>query len=190
VVYGVVKSHQGFVDVRSAPGKGTTFQILLPLLSTANGNGHRDSPAAAPPVPAPDGGYGTALVVEDEEAVLHLLRNILAERGYRVLTAVDGETAVRLYRHNKETIDVVLLDLDLPRISGTEVLRQIQEENSNARVVVTSGYLEPELKTALINAGVSRFVDKPYVPDEVVAALEPPAASASGETNSEVSLEA
>jgi signal transduction histidine kinase/ActR/RegA family two-component response regulator len=174
VVYGVVKNHQGYVDVQSAPGAGTTFQILLPILTTSNGNGHRDPAQEAAHEPTADGSYGTALVIEDEEAVLHLLRNILAERGYRVLTAMDGAAAVRMYRHNKETIDVVLLDLDLPRISGTEVLRQIREENSRARVVVTSGYLEPELKAALICEGVTRFISKPYMPDEVVAALEAP----------------
>jgi signal transduction histidine kinase/ActR/RegA family two-component response regulator len=174
VVYGVVKNHQGFVDVRSAPGGGTIFRILLPVLTTANGHGCRDHAVETPQEQAPNGRYDTALVVEDEEAVLHLLRNILAERGYRVLTAMDGEAAVHLYRHNKETIDVVLLDLDLPLISGTEVLRQIREENSHARVVVTSGYLEPELKVALNGAGVTRFINKPYVPDEVVAVLEAP----------------
>jgi signal transduction histidine kinase/CheY-like chemotaxis protein len=174
VVYGVVKNHQGFIDVQSAPGSGTTFQILLPVVSTTNGNGLQDHAAEASLEPTANGHYGTALVVEDEEAVLHLLRNILAERGYRVLTATDGETAVNLYRRNKETIDIVLLDLDLPRISGTETLLKIRQEDANARVVVTSGYLEPELKAALISAGVTRFINKPYMPDEVVAALEAP----------------
>ena len=75
-------------------------------------------------------------------------------------------------RASKETIDVVMLDLDLPRISGSEVLAKILQENSNARVVVTSGYLEPELKSALIREGVGQFIHKPYMPDEVVAALE------------------
>jgi len=189
VVYGVVKNHQGLVDVQSAPGTGTTFQILLPILTTSNGNGHRDHAQEAAHEPAADGSYGTALVIEDEEAVLHLLRNILAERGYRVLTAMDGETAVQMYRHHKETIDVVLLDLDLPRISGTEVLRKIRAEDSNARVVVTSGYLEPELKSALIREGVGQFIHKPYMPDEVVAALEDASGSALKEKeNSEMSV--
>jgi signal transduction histidine kinase/ActR/RegA family two-component response regulator len=171
VVYGVVKNHQGFIDVQSIPGRGTKFQILLPVLAAQNGNGRENHAEEKDAEPASNGRYGTALVVEDEETVLHLLRNILAERGYRVLTAVDGETAVNMYRHNKETIDVVLLDLDLPRISGTEVLTKIRAENSKARVVVTSGYLKLELKAALVRQGVSEFIHKPYRPDDVVAAL-------------------
>ncbi|MGH7766440.1 MAG: MEDS domain-containing protein [Candidatus Binatia bacterium] len=191
VVYGVVKNHQGFVDVQSVPGNGTIFQILLPVLPTTNGNGLQDHAVEASLEPATDGRYGTALVVEDEESMLHLLRNIVAERGYRVLTAMDGETAVNLYRRNKETIDVVLLDLDLPRISGTEVLLKIRQEDPSARIVVTSGYLEPELKAALSREGVTRFINKPYMPDEVVAALEDPVAPASEDKdNSEISVEA
>jgi CheY-like chemotaxis protein len=89
-----------------------------------------------------------------------------------VLTAVDGEEATARYRRNGDDIDVVLLDLDLPKISGTEVLRKIRAKNPAARVVVTSGYLEPELKAALAREGVSRFVHKPYMPQEIIAALE------------------
>jgi signal transduction histidine kinase/ActR/RegA family two-component response regulator len=169
VVYGVVKNHQGFIDVQSAPGKGTTFQILLPVLPANNHNGAEDHVGETPPEAA--AGYETALVVEDEKAALHLLRNILAERGYRVLTAIDGESAVETYRRNKGAIDVVLLDLDLPRISGTEVLQKIRKENPDARIVVTSGYLEPGLRSTLAQQGVNRFIDKPYMPDEVIAAL-------------------
>jgi DNA-binding response OmpR family regulator len=145
----------------------------LPVLA-AEAAGKNHHAAEAPIASASDSRYRTALMVEDEEAVLHLLRNILAERGYHVLTAVDGETAVKIFQHNKENIDVVLLDLDLPRISGVEVLRKIRAEDANARVVVTSGYLEPELKSALLREGVSEFIHKPYLPDEVVAVLETP----------------
>ena len=115
----------------------------------------------------------TALVVEDDEAMLHLLRNILADRGYRVFTAVDGEEAAARYRHSGDDIDVVLLDVDLPKSSGAEVLQKIRAKNPNARVLVTSGYLEPELKAALGRAGVTRFIAKPYRPEDIIEALEP-----------------
>jgi CheY-like chemotaxis protein len=114
----------------------------------------------------------TALVVEDEEAMLHLLRNILVDRGYRVFTAIDGEEAATRYHRNGDDIDVVLLDLDLPKSSGTEVLRKIRNRNPNARVLVTSGYLDPELKAALAQDGVTRFIHKPYGAEEIIAALE------------------
>jgi len=174
VVYGIVKNHHGAIDVESVPGRGSTFRITLPVAQEeASDNDHElDHAGNGNGVDAGEDRNATALVVEDEESTLHLLRNLLAERGYRVFTAMDGEEAATRYRHNCDSIDVVLLDLDLPKISGAEVLRKIRAKNPNARVLITSGYLEPELKAALVSEGVSRFIPKPYMPDEIIAALE------------------
>jgi two-component system cell cycle sensor histidine kinase/response regulator CckA len=173
VVYGIVNDRQGFVDFDSAPGRGSTFHIYLPVL-----------PASAPL--KAEGVFGEAdraaresggkrlrvLIVEDEESMLHVLRNHLAGQGYRVFTAADGESAIETYRRYKGAIDVVLLDIDLPKLSGTEVLRRIRAESPDARFVVASGYLEAELESALAVEGVSRFVRKPYTPEALLAALE------------------
>ncbi|HEX9446078.1 MAG TPA: response regulator, partial [Candidatus Binatia bacterium] len=172
VVYGIVKNHQGRIELQSGHPRGTTFRILLPVRSAEEPGEIEGPDRAGAEGQGSNSRGGTALVVEDEEATLHLLRNLLAERGYRVLTAVDGEEAAERYRHNGDMIDVVLLDLDLPKISGVEVLRKIRARNPNARVMITSGYLEPELKSALAREGVCRFIQKPYVPDEIVAALK------------------
>ena len=149
------------------PGRGSALRIAPPV-ARADSASDRAGVAARNGV----GRNATALVVEDEEAMLHLLRNILADRGYRVFTAVDGEEAATRYHCNGDDIDVVLLDLDLPKISGAEVLRKIRARNPNARVLITSGYLEPELKAALVRDGVTRFIHKPYGPEEIIAALE------------------
>ncbi|HSC43631.1 MAG TPA: response regulator, partial [Candidatus Binatia bacterium] len=117
-------------------------------------------------------GHGTILVVEDEKNMMKLLYKVLARYGYKILTASDGETAVDIYQHNKEAIDVVLLDLGLPKMSGREVLRKIKNENPDVKVIIASGYLEPELKSEIDRSGVKYFVPKPYRPDEVVQALQ------------------
>jgi CheY-like chemotaxis protein len=103
--------------------------------------------------------------------MIKLLCRVLERHGYKILTASDGETAVDIYQHSKEAIDVVLLDLGLPKMTGREVLRHIKNENPDAKVIIASGYLEPELKAEIDRAGVKYFLSKPYRPDDVVRAL-------------------
>jgi CheY-like chemotaxis protein len=148
--------------------RGSALRVVAPAARADAGVAARNGEANH----AGGGRNATALVVEDEEAMLHLLRNILADKGYRVFTAIDGEEAATRYHRNGDDIDVVLLDLDLPKISGAEVLRKIRARNPKARVLITSGYLEPEIKAALVRDGVTRFIQKPYGPEEIIAALE------------------
>jgi two-component system cell cycle sensor histidine kinase/response regulator CckA len=110
--------------------------------------------------------------VEDEKNMLDLLEKTLVRHGYRVLAAADGETALNIYRRSKKAIDVVLLDIGLPKVAGREVLRKIKNENPHVKVVIASGYLEPELKSEINRAGVKYFLSKPYRPDEVVRTLQ------------------
>jgi two-component system, cell cycle sensor histidine kinase and response regulator CckA len=116
-------------------------------------------------------GRRTVLVVEDERLMLQLLRRILSSSGYDVLTAADGEEAIDVYRRHKLGIDMVLLDLGLPKISGVEVFAMMKEANPAVCVVVASGYLERETKNKMHDAGVIQFVDKPYMIDKVLETL-------------------
>jgi two-component system, cell cycle sensor histidine kinase and response regulator CckA len=104
--------------------------------------------------------------------MLDLLEKTLVQQGYQVLTAADGETALNVYRRSKEGIDVVLLDIGLPKVAGRDVLLKIKNENPDVKVVIASGYLEPELKSEIDRAGVKYFLSKPYRPDEVVRTLQ------------------
>lgn len=113
-------------------------------------------------------GKATVLLVEDEEHMLHLLEKILSKHGYKVLKASDGETAIRTYKRHKENIDVVMLDIGLPKIAGPDVLLKIKQEKPDVKVVIASGYLEPELRSDIDRAGVRYFLHKPYMLDEVV----------------------
>jgi signal transduction histidine kinase/ActR/RegA family two-component response regulator len=167
VVYGIVKNHSGFINVESKPMSGTSFRLYFPIafseISTKELVATRDTDITTTP-----NGKATVLLVEDEEHMLHLLEKILSKHGYKVLKASDGETAIRTYQRHKEKIDVVLLDVDLPKMAGRDVLLKVKNENPNVKIVVVSGYLEPELKSEIDRAGVKNFLQKPYLPNEVI----------------------
>jgi two-component system, cell cycle sensor histidine kinase and response regulator CckA len=113
----------------------------------------------------------TVLVVEDERIMLRLLERFLSRQGYQVLLAADGEQAIDGYCRHKTEIDVVLLDVGLPKVSGVDVLRKMKKENPDVRVVVASGYLDAQMKTEMYRAGVKAFVDKPYMLPEMLETL-------------------
>jgi CheY-like chemotaxis protein len=117
-------------------------------------------------------GRGTILIVEDEQVMLRLVEKVLLQHGYQVLVASDGEEAIEVYRRHKLEIDVVLLDVDLPKLTGWDVLLKMKEENPDVRVVIATGFLEPKMKTAMSRVTVKHFVDKPYMLDEVVETLQ------------------
>ena len=113
----------------------------------------------------------TILVVEDERIMLRLLERFLSRQGYQVLLAADGEQAIDGYCRHKTEIDVVLLDVGLPKVSGVDVFRKMKKENPDVRVVVASGYLDARMKTEMYRAGVKAFLDKPYLLPEMLETL-------------------
>ena len=113
----------------------------------------------------------TVLVVEDERIMLRLLERFLSRQGYQVLLAADGEQAIDGYCRHKTEIDVVLLDVGLPKVSGVDVFRKMKKENPEVRVVVASGYLDARMKTEMYRAGVKAFLDKPYLLPEMLETL-------------------
>jgi CheY-like chemotaxis protein len=117
-------------------------------------------------------GRRTILVVEDEANMLRLLERVLSKRGYQVLTAADGEEAIEVHRTHKDAIDIILLDLGLPKISGQDVLVKLKTENPDVKIVIASGYLEPDLSSEIERAGVKHFIHKPYVLDDVVTIVQ------------------
>lgn len=168
MVYGIVKNHDGMLDIESEPEVGTTVRIYLPALfheKTYSASGVSSHGIASVGNPAEQ---LTILVVEDEGAMVDLLSNTLSQEGYRVLDATDGAEAINVYQRHRSEIDLVLIDLGLPKVSGLEVIRTIKKLNEDARIVVTTGYLEPELKSELFAAGVTDYVQKPYTVPDIV----------------------
>ncbi|MGD1046381.1 MAG: PAS domain S-box protein [Bacteroidota bacterium] len=158
VVFGVVQAHKGFVDVVSEPGKGTTIRLYLPASRAAEPIGVKDEEALEE-IP---GGTETLLVVEDEETLMMTLRMLLLEKGYNILSAEDGLTAVNIYKEQEEDVALVITDLGLPKMGGMEVCAQIKKLNPKARIIVTTGYLAPEIKSEFLKAGIQQFLYKPY----------------------------
>jgi len=150
---------------------GASFRLYCPIgtYETALGNPAvpRESMATVPFRRAP-----TVLIVEDEESMLYVLEKKLVNNGYKVLKASDGELAVRIYQRHKESIDVVFLDMGLPKLSGRDVLFKIKQEKQGAKVVVASGYFEEEFKSEFEQAGIKHFLQKPYMLDHVVQTLQ------------------
>jgi|SRR4030095_868247 two-component system, cell cycle sensor histidine kinase and response regulator CckA len=114
----------------------------------------------------------TILIVEDEILMLRLLVRFFTRHGYHVLQAGDGEQAVDIYRRQGTEIDVVLLDILLPNKTGAQVFREMKVVNPAVKVVVASGYLDPQIKADMSVAGIKRFVDKPYILDDVRDVVE------------------
>jgi signal transduction histidine kinase/CheY-like chemotaxis protein len=171
VVYGIVKDHDGFIDVESKPMAGASFRLYFPARSSDAALKEPIAKIDAQPTMVSNSS-ATVLIVEDEERMLHALGKILGKQGYKVLKASDGEMALETYQRYKDSIDVVLLDLGLPKMSGRDVLRSIKNTNPGVKVIIASGHFEDELNSDIDQAGVEHLLRKPYMPDEVIKILQ------------------
>ncbi len=164
VVYGVTKSHKGFVDVESQEGVGTSFTLYFPVrreeIAVESGLGRMVHERGQT--------NGTILVVEDEEMLLSLVRDLLAGKGFMVLTATDGQQAVDTYAQHCDTINLVLIDLGLPKVDGWEAFQRMREINPSVKVIFASGYIDRTLRENLLNGGALDLVQKPYMPHEIL----------------------
>jgi two-component system cell cycle sensor histidine kinase/response regulator CckA len=164
VVYGVVKGHQGYIDVQSEEGKGTTFYLYFP--SSASNVITQDARKTIEPVRL--SGHETIMIVEDEESLLNLMTTFLVRSGYTVIAARDGVEAIDQYEEHQKEIALVLTDMGLPKLDGTEVFAMLKLRNPDVKVILASGYLEPQYRSELLKTGAKDFIQKPYQPDEVL----------------------
>jgi two-component system, cell cycle sensor histidine kinase and response regulator CckA len=165
-VLGIVRGHQGRIQVESEPGQGTTFRVMFPAVSAGV------APAVAE-LEELDSWHaeGVVLVVEDQPPIRDLARTILERAGLSVLTANDGPQAVSVFTANAHQIHAVLLDLNMPGMDGVEVLNRIHVMVPNVRVVLCSGYNEQEVTTRFEVHKPAGFLRKPYHPWELLERL-------------------
>ena len=154
-VYGIIKGHGGYVDVKSEKGKGSTFNIYFPASTrfvTAERAVQREEVR----------GTGTILLVDDEEMVANIALELLEALGYSVLVARDGPSAIREYQEKKDEIDLVLLDMILPDMDGGKIFHSLKKINPQVRVLLSSGYSLNGKAQKILDSGCKGFIQKPY----------------------------
>jgi len=161
MVYSSVQHHAGGILVESEEGIGTRFTIYLPLTATPS------IPQDTAQASAARSGSETILIAEDEPLVLDLARRMLEGAGYRILTAVDGRDALRLFKENKDHIDLVILDAVMPQLSGWEAIREIRRIRPSIPAIFSTGY-DPQRAPTLPDGVAPRFIQKPFSLDHLL----------------------
>jgi two-component system cell cycle sensor histidine kinase/response regulator CckA len=164
-VLGIVRGHEGAIDVESSPGQGTRVRVFFPACSK--------EPVRAASKPAEElQGHGLVLVVDDEKNVRISTELLLRGFGFEVIVAGGGAEAIEVFRSESGRIDVVLLDLTMPRMGGIETLKELRRIAPEIPVVLTSGYgstrLDDESKGG---GGPDALLPKPYTSDRLLATL-------------------
>ena len=156
-VYGIIQNHNGFIDVHSEMGKGTTFDIFLPA-------SNKKIPQKGPELKQYEtqNGEGTVLLVDDEAMVLTVAQKMLEKLGYQVFTAHKGEAAIALYEKKREEIDLVVLDMIMPGMGGGKVFDHLKEIDPDVRVLLSSGYSINGQAKEILDRGCRGFIQKPF----------------------------
>lgn len=157
MVYNIIKQHKGFIDIESKTGEGTKFVIYLPQYTDV-----REEAVKHDFTTGAFSGEGMVMVVDDEQILRQIAREILEEIGFSVILAEDGEEAVAIYRKEYERIRVVLLDMLMPKLSGNEVYSKMKKINPDVKVILTSGFRKDKRVEQALNAGADGFIKKPY----------------------------
>jgi PAS domain S-box-containing protein len=154
-VYGIIKSHGGYIDVCSEKEKGTTFTIYLPA--------SEKEPVWDKAVPAETlKGTGTILLIDDEKMILDVGCELLEELGYTVLSALSGRQAIDIFQKNSDKIDLIIMDMIMPGMNGGETFDRLRNINSNIKVLLSSGYSVNGQATKILRRGCDGFIQKPF----------------------------
>ena len=159
IVQTIISAHGGFVDVKSQPGRGTTFFLYFPM-SQSKPQSEEPPQESEAAVTHKIGKSATILVVEDEAELRELLLEYLSEKGFHVVGAANGEEGYRIFQNHPE-ISVVFSDLGLPKLSGDKLIAKIKAERPDVKCILATGYLTPSADGNLSNVDVKTIL-KPY----------------------------
>ncbi len=163
MVYGAIKQNGGYITVESEPGKGTTFNIYLPLVKTAAREGE-----ASKIVEIIKGGTETILIAEDDESLRELAGSVLKEFGYTVIEAKDGADATLKFHEHREKVKLLILDVIMPKKNGKEVFDEIKNISPDIKALFVSGYTSEIVhKKGIIDVGLN-FLPKPILPNQLL----------------------
>ena len=166
IVYGIVKQHNGFIDVQSTPGMGTTFNIFFPLVKAK----HRGT-ATIPSLPAL-GENQTILIADDDMQVRDIIRITLENSGYKVIEAEDGEMAVRQFAKYRDEIDLLILDIVMPKKNGKDAYDEIRKIRQDIKVLFISGYTSDVIDLKVGMEEELNIVSKPISPRELLSKIK------------------
>jgi CheY-like chemotaxis protein len=165
IVYGIIKQHEGEITVYSEPGKGATFKIYLKLVES-----HEEIAESAAPAPLV-GGTETILIAEDDFDVRRFMKRILEEYGYAVIEAVDGEDAILKFSENMGTIDLLIVDVVMPKKNGKEVYDAVRQAKGDVPVLFSSGYTSDIIhQKGILEEGMN-FISKPVSPQRLLSTV-------------------
>jgi two-component system, cell cycle sensor histidine kinase and response regulator CckA len=165
-VYGIIKNHNGFINVYSEKGQGSTFNIYLP--ASAHQEIKEQKTEQNMEISR---GTETILLVDDESLILDVAKDLLIALGYKVFTAHNGTAAMDIYKQSKETIDLVILDMVMPEMNGGEIFDELKKINPAVKVLLSSGYSINGQASKIISRGCVGFIQKPFTMLEIASQL-------------------